>query len=255
MTQTIALISPASPVSRAEIAQPKRYLEECGYRVVESESLYDQQRFLAGSDGARAAEFMWAWCDDEIDAIIAVRGGYGSQRILPLLDWGRIAQHEKPLFGFSDITALQLALLAKAGKGSYSGFLLTGAEGHNTGALYDILHGVMEPPSYLGGCLSLVYSLLGSEYLPDFTGANLLLEDVGEKPYCVDRMLSSLELAGCFEGVASVTFGSFKNCISTDAADGTIEDVLDEWRERLSCLVIMRPSYGHGAGEIIRCQF
>ena len=251
---SIALISPASPVEPAEIAEGKKWLDSLGYSVVEGKNLYTRERFLAGDDNSRAQEFMDAWCDPDIHAIICARGGYGSQRILPLLEWEEIKKHTKPLFGFSDITALQLALVARAGKGSYSGFVLAGDEGKNRKEFTDILAGNITPPAYLGGCLSLICSLLGSSYLPDFRGSHMIIEEVGEKPYRVDKMLSSLELAGCFESCPDVTFGNFKNCLSTDPGDGDIEEVLSQWEERIAKPVYYKPSYGHGAGEIIRCQ-
>ncbi len=255
MTKTIALISPASPVSPNDVLEGKNFLEARGYDVIESPYLYDVERFLAGDDISRAKEFMWAWCQDGIDLIIAVRGGYGSQRILPYLDWNEIKKHNKLFFGFSDITALQLALLAKSNKPSYSGFVLVGSEGQNRQGLIDIIEDTVKPAKYVGGCLSLVCSLLGSEYLPSFTDSNILLEDVGEKPYRIDRMLSSLDLAGCFDGCNSVTFGSFKDCYSTDTQDGTIGDVLKYWQNKITKPVYLKTTYGHGAGEIIKCQY
>ncbi len=263
---TIGLVSPSSPLTPGAIDAGVFYLKEIGFKVKYGNHIYDNNRFLAGEDKDRAKDVMDFFKDPEIKAIIATRGGQGSQRLLPLLDYEIIAENPKILVGFSDTTALQLGLLRKTGLISYTGFTLTTKSNLLIKETlmscflnepYCITEGEVVNPgvvegAIVGGNLSLVTSLIGTPYQPDFKGAILLLEDVAVEPFNIDRMLSHLELAGIFEQVSGIIFGQFENCIShLDIESGTIDEVISEWSTRYKVSCIKNFPYGHGAKNCV----
>jgi len=187
-----------------------------------------------------------------------------------MLDYDLIARHKKPLVGLSDTTALQLALLEKAGLTSFTGYLMKPRAGrimspYTESSLMDCLNGREQNIAGLesdcqereikgrliGGCLSLVAGLTGTPYFPNPDGAILILEDVSEEPYAVDRMLTQLENAGVFDRIAAVVFGVFTDCKAKDPQDGTIADVLNEWKKRINAPVFTGLPYGHQAGSLV----
>lgn len=217
------------------------------YDVAWDPGLLSRARYLAGDDARREHELAAALADPRTRAVVAARGGYGSMRLLARL-WpevdGRPANAEpvKLLVGFSDITALHAAFQA-TGRVSVHGpvvtqlahqpevvvkrlFALLEDETALSAPLAGtpVVGGVAEGP-LLGGNLSLVTRLLGTPWLPDLTGAVLLLEDIGEKPYRIDRMWTHLRLAGVFERVAALALGDFTDCEDPDG-DFTLRDVL-----------------------------
>ncbi|MCK5297052.1 MAG: LD-carboxypeptidase [Alphaproteobacteria bacterium] len=266
----IGICAPSSWLETESLEKPVSYFESKGYRVKFSENIYSKERFLAGSDEARADALMKLFADDEVKAIFTARGGYGSARILDLLDYDIIRQNKKIFVGFSDSTALQLALLARAGLPSFTG--MTVCNDLKTGQLSPLIEESLwnffqdKPFSInnltclkkgkaegilIGGCLSLVVSLLGTPYMPDVEGAVLLLEDVKEEPYKIDRMLTQLKLAGVFEKVSGVIFGQFKDCTAKDSTDGTVEQVIKETASYINKPVISDIKYGHGADRYV----
>ena len=260
---SLAIVAPSSPVEKGSLEKAVLYFRSHGFDLIESKHLYDSNRFLAGSDEVRANDLMTAFLDQNIKGIFTARGGYGSMRILDLLDYEVIKQNPKPLFGLSDSTALQLALYKKAGLCSYTGLSLA----------YDFKEGLLTPflenefwqivneedrifkleslrtgdaeGPVIAGCLSLIVSLLGSDYCPGFTNAILIIEDVGEQPYRVDRMLYQLHLAGVFKKISALIFGQFRNCKSLDPADGAMSDVIDDCLNYCPCPVFHNFAYGH----------
>lgn len=261
---TIAIVAPSGHVPEDGLTTATAYLSGRGYNVVSRTTPGRRDRFMAAPDAQRATDLMEAFCDTSIDAIFAARGGYGSGRLLDRLDYTQIAVTPKPLVAFSDGTALQLALLARAGLVSYTGTsifpeLKDGApDSLIAETLWPLLRGdgVTVPCSQvrrdgvaagplIGGCLSLVVSLLGTGYLPDMTGAILLLEDVNEPPFRIDRMLTQLRHAGVFADVAGVVFGQFRGCESKDPGDGTLDDVIEEVATWTDSPVVSRLPYGH----------
>ena len=253
----IGVVSSSSAVSEKPVRIGAAEFEKRGFDIVFSPHCFEQHRFLAGTDAQRIADLHAFFADDSIDCILEAGGGYGSSRLLDGLDYDLIKRHKKPLVGLSDSTALQNALIAKAGLVCPSGFLLKKrfSDYEIPETLTDFLAG--KDLSYdlngageasgrlLGGCLSLVVALLGTPYLPDMTGAVLVLEDVGEEPYAVDRMLQHLASAGVFKAVSAVAFGQFTDCLAKDSADGAIQDVLDEWEKRIEKPVFTNLNYGH----------
>ncbi|QLZ70420.1 LD-carboxypeptidase [Legionella sp. PC1000] len=257
---TLGIVSPSSPLRLKSIDLSVHYLHEMGFKLRFGAHYQDEERFLAGSDVDRAQDMMSFFADPDIKAIICSRGGQGSQRLLPLLDYEIIAQNPKILVGFSDTTALQLGILKKTGLISYTGFTLTTAltpliketllaclmnEPYRIVAGECVNPGIIQG-SLVGGNLSLITSLIGTPYQPDFRGKILLLEDVGTEPFNVDRMLSHLELASVFAQVSGIVFGTFEQCISKDPEEGTIDEVITEWSTRFKVPCIKSFSYSHG---------
>jgi muramoyltetrapeptide carboxypeptidase len=226
----VTLVAPASPFDRESFEAGVKILAE-RYQPVFDDGVFSRARYLAGDDARRQAELVQALADPASGAVIAARGGYGSLRLLPGLELGRLAP--KALVGFSDLTAVHLALQA-AGWISIHGPVVTqlGSQPPEVARrLFELLEsprpaeplsgapgapGVVEGP-LLGGNLSIVTRLLGTPFLPSLDGAVLLLEDVRERPYRLDRMWTHLTLAGVFERVAGIALGDFIECEEPDA--------------------------------------
>jgi muramoyltetrapeptide carboxypeptidase len=245
------------------------YLEQKGFKVKLGKHIKNANRFLAGTDKERAQDIMDFFSDPEVKAIVATGGGYGTQRILPLLDYEIIGQHPKIVVGFSDTTGLQLGLLSKTGLISYSGFLLADTMKDDMPSQveplidqtlmsclqlmpYSITEGVTVNPGkvegrLIGGNSDLIVALHGTPYQPDYRGCIFLVEEVRLEPYKVDAMLSHLALLGIFDQVAGVIFGKFEDCIARrfPERDGTVDDVIDEWSSRLTVPCLKNFPYGH----------
>lgn len=242
---TIGLVAPASP-SRDDddIRMAGEVLESLGFRVKESDNLYRRHGYLAGSDAERAADLNAMFADDGVDAIIALRGGYGASRILPLLDYDLIRQNPKILLGYSDITALLNGIFTQTGLITFHGKIAAGnftdyslaefkkvlmadatkvtigsapnfvtEEGRidRANRLVRMVPGRAEG-RLVGGNLTLLSHLIGTPYAPDLTGKILFLEDIGESVYRIDRMLTQLLLAGQLQRVAGIVLGKFTDC-------------------------------------------
>lgn len=232
--------------------------------------------YLAGRDADRAADLNAMYADDAVRAVLAVRGGWGSARILPMLDFDVIRANPKLLVGFSDITALHMAFAARAGFttihgpnagsawskiswDSFRGLAFAGAAPtlNNPRADEDRLvqrkwrtqtiRGGKASGRLLGGNLTVLSSLVGTPYLPDFDGAILFLEDVDEAEYRIDRMLTQLALSGILRRVAGVVFGQCTNCRATGTAIGgfTLSDVLRQHLLPLGVPVFEGALIGH----------
>ena len=235
----VAVVAPAGPFERTALKAGVAVLA-ARYSVHLAPELLARQRYLAGSDAQRLAQLTAALSDPDIDALFCARGGYGAMRLLPALEG--LAPAPKPLVGFSDITALH-AWLQRNGLISVHGPVLTqlgklDAQTHER--LFALLEdgapaaplrgtdtyfpGVAEGPLQ-GGTLAVLTRLLGTPYLPPLEGAVLLLEDVGEQPYRLDRMWTHLALAGVFRRVRGIALGAFTGCEPREA-DYTSAQVL-----------------------------
>ena len=262
---TVGVIAPSGSFERARLAPGLAYLRAKGFDVREGASLYAQDRYLAGTDRARADDVNAMFADGDVKGIFVARGGYGAARILELLDWASIAQNPKVLVGLSDTTALQLAIFARTGLVTFSGWLLCsdvtakGVDEETEQVLWAAvcshrfegvglmpLRGGEVSGALVGGCLSLVVSLVGTRFLPVLDGAVLVLEDVNEPPYRVDRMLNQLAMAGVFDRVSGVVFGEFVACEPERETEGRLENVVDDFVTRVSCPVYCGLPYGHG---------
>lgn len=269
--KTIALVAPASPASdfQAPAAQKvKAFFEKRGYRLKIMLHVFDAERFMAGTDEARAADLNACFADPQVDAVIALRGGAGSMRLLDKIDYRLVKKNPKPLFGFSDLTALQAALWQRAGLVSWTGFQASFIYKRKAGALHRAFEQALRGDQtavaglrevvpgkargvLVGGTLSVLAGLCGTPYMPRTDGCILFLEEVNEKPYRVDRLLTQLRLAGAFNRLAALVLGDFSTCLSTDKEDGTVRQVLDEHFAHAAFPVARGLKYGHAAGEII----
>jgi muramoyltetrapeptide carboxypeptidase len=262
---TIGLITPSSPMMPGRLEAAISYLEQKGFKVKLGAHLSDGYRFLAGSDEQRAQDLMDFYSDKNVKVIMATGGGYGSQRILPFLDYDVIRANPKMVTGFSDTTALQLGLFKKASAVSCTGFVFSDVEdGLPNPLIEQTLFACLKGESFeinegqtvhtgsakgilVGGNLECWVGLMGTAYEPEVTNSILLLEDVGAEPYQVDCRLSQFDLAGIFDKVSGVVFGQFERCKAKyfPDRDGTVEDVIDEWSARIKVPCIKNFPYGH----------
>jgi len=234
----IGVISPAGPIDASDLKPDINLLTSRGYQVREAPHLYDQHDYLAGDDEARLSDLHAMFEDSEIAAIFCARGGYGSLRLLHRIDYHLIQNHPKIVVGYSDITALLMAIYQKTGLITFHGPMVRGLStllGESIEGLFKILssgHPVSFDPmearplvpgqaegSLLGGNLSLVCHLVGTPFLPTLEGSLLFVEDRGEPLYRIDRMLTHLTLAGHLSGIAGLIGGEFVDCGDTSAID------------------------------------
>lgn len=262
---TIGLIAPSSPPQPGRVEAGIHYLSQLGFKTQVGKYLTKSDRFLAGTDQERAADIMTFFEDTSINAIMAIAGGYGSQRVLPYLDMEIIQQNPKLLTGFSDTTALQIGLHKKTRLVSYSGFTFRDVDKPQVDSLIErslkaalmrqsititegrCIHPGRVTAPLLGGNLECLIALMGTPYQPDFRDVILLIEDVFAEPFQTDARLSQLQLAGVFDQVSGVIFGLFEQCIArhNPERDGTIEEVIAEWSQRINVPTIIGFPYGH----------
>ncbi|MCY3765931.1 MAG: LD-carboxypeptidase [Gemmatimonadetes bacterium] len=262
-------MSPSGSFERERLRPGLSYLRNRGFRVRVGSAVYDRDRYLAGQDLDRANDLNVMFANPEVRAVFVTRGGFGAARVLGLLDYEAIRKCPKPLVGFSDTTAIQLGIYGRTGMVSYTGVTLCGdvaASGmpevtetslwnalvcgrFDEMAGVDTLRGRFAEGKLLGGCLSVIASLMGTGYMPDTSGALLFLEDVNEAPYRVDRMLTQLRMAGVFDRAAGVVFGQFEGCEPERDEEGTVDDVLRDFSTSVSVPVFWGLPYGHGEGR------
>lgn len=235
---TIGIIAPAGPVrNEGDFAAGLKILSEMGFNPrYQSNILRHHDDYLAGTDQERLAELHELWRDPEVKAILAVRGGYGCLRLLPDLDFTLISQQPKMLIGFSDLTVLLLAIQQKTGIVTFHGpmlttlprndrdsqeaffQLLTGRSAPDIKAKgLEILKGGQASGRLLPGNLTSLVHLLGTPWEPDWKNAILVLEDIGEAPYRIDRLLTHLWAAGRLEQIAGLILGDFAQCGEREA--------------------------------------
>jgi muramoyltetrapeptide carboxypeptidase len=254
-----------------EAFAPGEALLGARYRLAyEPQTLFATDGFLAGTDEARLAALVEALKDPQAKAVFLGRGGHGLLRIVARLDPALLREHPKPIVGFSDGTAL-LAFAAQAGVASIHGPVVTQLArigGEDRSALFSLLEspeprgllqgltplcpGTAEGP-LLGGNLEVFSRLLGTKILPDLEGAILFLEEVGERPYRVDRLLTHLQLAGVFDRIAAVVFGDLVACEEPPGsaiASPSAMAVVEERLAHLGVPVVLGAAVGHGAHNL-----
>jgi muramoyltetrapeptide carboxypeptidase len=232
----IEIVMSASVVEKPkELEDAQKTVEGLGYRVKVGKRGSNVWGYFAGRDEERAEDLNEAFADPEVKCIMDYQGGYGAGRILDHLDYGQIRPNPKILVGYSDVTALLLAIYAKTGMVTFHGPLATSTFNDFSRTNFQKVVGESKPAGLLpnppgektpyppgktlkpgkakgrlvGGNLSVICSILGSPFLPSFAGHLLFLEDIGEEPYRVDRMLNSLWISGAAKHVAGIIFGDF----------------------------------------------
>jgi muramoyltetrapeptide carboxypeptidase len=278
--QTVGLVAPSSaPNEPEDVRFAIETLESLGFRVRPGDHVFERHGYLAGADAARAADLNDMFADDGVDAVWCVRGGYGASRILPLLDYGQMRRTPKALIGYSDITALHMALHTQAGLVSFHGPVAwraftpyTLGEWKRVMCEPSVPVCVGAPPPFergegqidrknrvttlvpgrargrlVGGNLCLMAHLTGTPYAPDLRGAILFLEDIDEPYYRIDRFLTQLWLSGRLEGVAGVAFGKFTRCepSASFVQNRVLEDILAERCRALGVPAVSGLMIGH----------
>jgi muramoyltetrapeptide carboxypeptidase len=274
---TIGVVAPAGGGwDSQDIAVAIETVESLGYQVKEGQFLRSRNQYLAGTDEQRAADVNDMFRDPQVDGIFCLRGGYGTMRILPYIDYQSIRDNPKVITGFSDITGLLNAIYARTGLVTFHGPVA-----HQTYSDYTLreFRKVMVHPTaplvigeappfetapgrvqsenritklvggtargrLIGGNLSLISRLIGTPYEPDFRGNILILEDVREEPYRIDRMLTHMWLAGRLEQLSGVAIGKFSKAES-DSNTFSVEEVLMQRFQPLGIPAIQGLMIGH----------
>ncbi|MGZ4316797.1 MAG: S66 peptidase family protein [Gaiellaceae bacterium] len=276
---TIGVAAAASPYdARSEIDRGVAWWEAQGFRVKLGPSVHARDDYVAGVARARAADLNALFSDPEVDVVQAFQGGYGSAQTIPYLDFDAIAANPKPFIGYSDITALHVALLRRSGLATLYGYGLVGVGAKDSSAfsrnrLLAVLGGggagpVPRDPDdpyvrtlrggtvtapLVGGCLWLLLQTMGTPWEIDLEGAIFFFEDYKAPPYYIDGMLTQLAQAGKLEGVAGVVVGDMQGCDWGDTrqasdwrASRSLEDVLEQHLEPLDVPTIYKLPLGHG---------
>src|SRR5580658_3232720 len=245
----VGVVAPASNLKRELLEAGCEGLRRAGYEPFYFESILERDLYFAGSPERRARELEDMFVRDDIRAIVCARGGYGSNYLLPVIDWKKIAAHPKIFVGYSDLTSLlttfadttnlvtfhgpmvakDFAIAGSVDLASWQNALtLTGASewevGKGSGAK-PLVAGEAEGVLY-GGCLSILVAALGTPYDIRTAGTILFLEDLAAKPYQIDRMLMQLKLAGKLEDVRGIVFGEMVDWLQTPTQDYTLEQVV-----------------------------
>lgn len=262
----VALVAPAGPIKiPADLERAKRNATTLGWDVVLGEHVRERDGYFAGSDEARLSDLNAAIRNDGIDAIWCLRGGYGAMRLLDGLDYDALNRRPKAIIGYSDITALHCAVRNRCGLASIHG--PTARSTLTSFAERSLRHAVLRDSDccgtaagggtlvagkargrLLGGNLALLVALHGTPYEPDYTGAILVLEDVNEEPYRIERMLLQLRLSGSLQRCAGIAFGAFTNAGEKDSALGgsrTLGAVLEEAARAANVPAICNVPVGH----------
>ncbi|MFF4618642.1 S66 peptidase family protein [Nonomuraea jabiensis] len=264
---TVAVVSPSGPPSAVLLRRGVERLAGLGLKVLVGAHALDRQPldYLAGDDAARAADLQSAWCDPAVSAVFCCRGGYGAGRLLELLDWDAMrAAGPKVLLGSSDITALHNAFAIELGVPTLHGPMaacdvLAAEEGPEPRTWESLEAALFGTPQTVrgeralvpgraegvlaGGNLSLLASMCGTRWQPSFAGRLAFLEDIGEEPYRIDRMLTQLLQAGAFDGVRGIALGSWVDC-------GDPYPVLEDRLGSLGVPVLAGLPVGHGSPQM-----
>ncbi|MBT8387607.1 MAG: LD-carboxypeptidase [Ignavibacteria bacterium] len=269
----IGIISPASaPNELDSIKSGINYLEKLGYRVEIGKNVGKINGYLAGSDHERLDDLHSMFKNKNVKAIFCVRGGYGASRLLDKINYKLIRENPKIFVGYSEITALQMAFLQKANLVTYAGPMLASDFSNKVSAYTeenfwklisstkkmgrlkypndDKLPGITKGGTagrLVGGNLAVLAGLIGTEYFPSLKDKILLLEDVGELPYKVDRILNQLRLLKTFRKINGLILGRFVDCYEHDPSKRTLTlgEVMDDYLHNLDIPVIYTFPHGH----------
>ncbi|MBX2974811.1 MAG: LD-carboxypeptidase [Ignavibacteriaceae bacterium] len=275
---TLGLIAPAGFISEKEMNESITNLENLGFKVKAGKYLLNKHGYLAGTDTERAEDVNAMFADSSISGIVCARGGYGCVRMLDKLDYSLISKNPKVLIGYSDITSLIYALYQKAGLVAFHGPV--GISTFNEYSVNNFSSALLNPSTesqfynaadedlskleynpytirsgkaigkLVGGNLSIVASLIGTEYDISTDGAIIFLEEIGEEPYRIDRMLTQMIQAGKFKNASGVALGVFSRCESKPSQSGisnsfSLKEVLMDRLFPLNIPTVYGMSFGH----------
>ena len=274
---TIGVAAPATGFeNRSEVLRGVEWWEDRGYRVKLGEHVFDRDDYVAGDERDRAADLMTMFADPEVDVVQSLQGGYGSAQTIPHLDFEVITQNPKPFVGYSDITALHVAIRQRAGLATFYGYGLVGmgdkeSTEFSRERLLQVLrgHGTSEVPRdpddpyvraiaggqatapLTGGCLWLLLQTMGTPWEVELDGSIFFFEDYDAPPWYVDGMLTQLGQAGKLAGVRGVVVGDMEKCDWRESRPEwprtrSIEDVLEKHLEPLGVPVLYKLPLGHG---------
>jgi muramoyltetrapeptide carboxypeptidase len=271
---TIGVCAPSGRVDEASLAMGVAHMKDLGHRVVVPEGTLHSWRYFAGTDEERLAGLHALVDDPSIDLIMAARGGYGLSRLLPRIDWNRIAASGKAFVGFSDFTAFNMAAYACANLVTFHGPLLSVdfgkaepdnfMEQHFWMTLERDAHRIddiacdheygtrrIDGPLW-GGNLSLLAHLVGTPYFPAIDGGILYVEEVGEEPYAVERLVMQLYHAGVLGRQSALVLGDFADCVPTNPIryPYAMEEVVETLRQLLPFPVLTGLPFGHIARKV-----
>lgn len=264
---TVGLISPGSPVSREDVETFTRTLSRLGLKVKLGAHILDQYGYLAGSDRDRAADINAMFADTSVQAILTMRGGWGCNRLLPLLDYNLIRHNPKILMGFSDITSLLLAIYTRSGLVTFHGpvgtstwnpfsvsyvqRILFQAEKatlqNRDNSIVEVITPGKARGRLLGGNLSVLAAMVGSSYLPNWQQTILFVEETGEDIYRVDRLLTQLKLAGILQQLAGFIFAQCTKCQDGEGNEPslTLQQILSDHIKPLGIPAWYGSAIGH----------
>jgi len=272
---TIGLVAPAGFVDEERLEKTKTNLDALGLNHQYSKTILRKYGYLAGTDSERLSELHNMYADKDIDGIWCVKGGYGTTRILDYLDFNLIKQNKKPLIGYSDITALLNTIHQRTGSPCFHGPISSSLMTDYTSEYLAPIFGFKEPykiflsksniekgltediykfstitsgtatADLVGGNLTLLVSLLGTKHKVKTKNKIVFIEDVGESPYSVDRMLTQLISAGFFDRVRGVIFGIFVGCQQKNKQKQKLQEVIHERIKRLNIPAAYGVSFGH----------
>ncbi len=257
----IGIAAPAGHFDSDKFNAGVNIIKEMGFKVTIPEDIFLKKRYFAGSDQHRAKLINALFSDPTINAIACARGGFGSLRVLSYLNYDSIKKNPKILIGFSDITALLLTINERCGFVTYHGPVLTslGLSSEKSHiSMYSVLSNKKQKKFEIennhiiksgkaegvisGGNLSTICHMTGTPFQPDFNDKIIFFEDVNEPLYKIDRMLSQMKLAGCFNGIKGIVLGTFENCSTKEEINKVIIEIFDEFK----IPVISGLKIGHG---------
>lgn len=262
---TLGITAPGGAFDPESFQRGIDVLSEMGWRVWIPEGLLEKEGYLAGSDTHRADLLHQCFAEAAVDGILCARGGFGSMRLLPLLDFDLIRKNPKPFIGFSDATALLNAFFERSNCITFHGPMVTTLadappktrdamaaalscprhlEIFSVGA--PVIHPGRAEGKLMGGNLATLCHLTGTPFMPDFKGRILFFEDCGEAPYRIDRMLTQMALAGAFEGISGIALGAFTDCQD----EAAVHDIFQRRFESMGIPILGGFEVGHGAENL-----
>ena len=268
----IGVVAPAGPIRPALLREGLAYLTRRGYRVVEGRHVRSRRAYLAGTDAQRASDLNRAMADSTLDAVVFARGGYGCARILDQLDFTPLKSRPKLFLGYSDLTAFYAALSQATGIPGFYGPMVLNFNGvgkeFRERSLWSVLErrpgwnrfsfsrqGILRRGSgegvLVGGCLSLLVSLVGTRYDVDTRGTILFWEEVDEEPYRIDRMLNHLRMAGKFKGLKGMIVGRLQRCAPRKGMPAlSLREMLHDHLKGTDFPVVINFPAGHAWGKV-----